>query len=195
MPRPGLSQTSMKPFLTTIRQAIHDVIPPLGLALGVLERNIVLRQRRTHETESNKRKAGRMTTEGFADDGTMLKDFALFNLTQEMDSEQKKPWPMGRFARTLFKTADFRMVLISMEKGSILKEHHADGTISVQVLKGSIRFTAKGEAHTLQPNTVVTLGASIKHEVEALEESAFLLTIAWPAAEKLRTMKHRGYGS
>lgn len=136
-----------------------------------------------------------MTTEGFADDGTMLKDFALFNLTQEIDSEQKKPWPMGRFARTLFKTADFRMVLILMEKGSILKEHHADGTISVQVLKGSIRFAAKGETHTLQPNMVVTLGASIKHEVEALEDSGFLLTIAWPSAEKLQTMKHRGYGS
>ncbi len=148
------------------------------------------------ETASNKRKAARMTTEGFADDGNMLKDLALFDLTQEMtDSEQKRPWPMGHSARTLFKKTDFRMVLISMEKGSILKEHHADGTISVQVLKGSIRFAAKGEAHTLQPNTVVTLGASIKHEVEALEESAFLLTIAWPTAEKLQAMKHRGYGS
>jgi quercetin dioxygenase-like cupin family protein len=137
-----------------------------------------------------------MTTEGFADDGTMLKDFAQFNLTQEMlDSEQKRPWPMGHSARTLFKKTDFRMVLISMEKGSILKEHHADGTISVQLLKGSIRFTAKGEAHALQPNSVVTLSASIEHEVEALEESAFLLTIAWPTAEKLQKMKHRGYGS
>ena len=148
------------------------------------------------ETGSNKRKAGRMTTEGFADDGTMLKDFAQFNLTQEiLDSEQKRPWPMGHFARTLFKKTDFRMVLISMEKGSILKKHHADGTISVQLLKGSIRFIAKGEAHALQPNSVVTLSASIEHEVEALEESAFLLTIAWPIAEKLQKMKHRGYGS
>ncbi len=137
-----------------------------------------------------------MTTEGFADDGTVLKDFAQFDLTQEMiDSEQKKPWPMGHSARTLFKKSDFRMVLISMERGSVLKEHHADGTISVQVLKGAIRFTAQGEAHSLQVNGVLTLGASIKHEVEALEESAFLLTIAWPDAQKLETMKHRGYGT
>jgi quercetin dioxygenase-like cupin family protein len=80
-----------------------------------------------------------------------------------------------------------------MDKGSILKEHHADGTISVQVLKGSMRFTAQGESHSLQANHVLTLGASIKHEVEALEESAFLLTIAWPDVEKLQAMKHRGY--
>jgi quercetin dioxygenase-like cupin family protein len=137
-----------------------------------------------------------MTTEGFADDGTMLKDLAHFDLEREMnDSEQKRPWPMGHFARTLFKKSDFRMVLISMDKGSILKEHHADGTISVQVLKGSIRFTAQREAQSLHVNSVLTLGASIKHAVEALEESAFLLTIAWPSGEKLQAMEHRGYGT
>ena len=137
-----------------------------------------------------------MTTEGFADDGTLLKDFGQFDLAQEMEnSEQQKPWQTGHTARTLFKKADFRMVLVSMEKGSVLKEHHADGTISVQVLKGSIRFTAQGETHTLQANSVVTLGASIKHEVEALDESAFLLTIAWPDAERLQMIEHRGYGT
>ena len=128
-----------------------------------------------------------MTTGGFADDGTMLKDFAQLDLAQEMlTSEQTKPWQTGHTARTLFKKADLRVVLISMKKGSVLKEHHADGTISVQVLKGALRFTAQGEMHTLQTNGLVALGASIKHEVEALEESAFLLTIAWPNAEKLQ---------
>jgi quercetin dioxygenase-like cupin family protein len=137
-----------------------------------------------------------MTTEGFAEDGTMLKDFAQFNLAKEMmDSERKKPWQNGHTARTLFKKADFRMVLISMEKGSILKEHHADGTISVQVLKGSIRFIAQGETHTLRENSIVTLGASIKHQVEGLEDAAFLLTISWPDEQKLQQMKHRGYGT
>lgn len=137
-----------------------------------------------------------MTTEGFAEDGTMLKDLAQFDLAREISaSEQMKPWPMGHFARMLFKKSDFRMVLISMEKGSILKEHHADGTISVQVLKGSVRFSVQGEARMLQGNSVLALGASIKHEVEAIEDAAFLLTIAWPNDETLRAMKHRGYGT
>ena len=137
-----------------------------------------------------------MATEGFADDGTMLKNLAQFDLAKEMmHSEQTRPWPTGHFARTLFKKPDFRMVLISMDKGSILKEHHADGTISVQVLKGSIRFTAQGDDHGLQVNGVLTLGPSIKHKVEAVEESVFLLTIAWPSDEKLQAMKHRGYGT
>jgi quercetin dioxygenase-like cupin family protein len=137
-----------------------------------------------------------MTTEGFADDGTMLKQFTQLDLAQEvLNSEQTKPWQTGHTARMLFKKADFRMVLISMEKGVVLKEHHADGTISVQVVKGSLRFTAQGEAHTLQTHSLLALGASITHEVEALEESAFLLTIAWPNADKLQKMQHRGYGT
>jgi hypothetical protein len=45
-----------------------------------------------------------MTTEGFADDGTMLKDFVQLDLAQEMlTSEQSKPWQMGHTARLLFK--------------------------------------------------------------------------------------------
>lgn len=137
-----------------------------------------------------------MTTEGFADNGTMLKDIAQFDLAQEMaDSEYKKPWQAGHYAKTLFKKSDFRVVLISMETAARLKKHHADGAISVQVLKGSIRFTTKGESHDLWSGNVLMLGASIKHDVEALEESAFLLTIAWPDAQKLEALKHRGYGT
>jgi quercetin dioxygenase-like cupin family protein len=137
-----------------------------------------------------------MTTEGFADDGTTLKEQAQFDLAQEMkESEQKRPWPMGHFAKTLFKKSDFRMILIMMDSGSILKEHHADGTISIQVLKGTVDFRVQGETHSLQVNNVLTLGASIKHELEAREESAILLTIAWPSGEKLQAMKHRGYGT
>jgi quercetin dioxygenase-like cupin family protein len=137
-----------------------------------------------------------MTTEGFANDGTMLNILQQFDLAAEMKiSEQQKPWQSGHTARTLFKKPDFRMVLISMDKGAILKEHHADGTISVQVLTGAIRFTAQAQpeaqTHTLHANHILTLAASIKHEVEALEPCAFLLTIAWPTAAALAAMPHR----
>ena len=137
-----------------------------------------------------------MTMEGFADDGTMIKDLAQFDVAQEIaDSERKKPWESGHYAKTLFKKSDLRIVLISMEKAARIKDHHADGTISVHVLKGSIRFTVQGNAHDLSPGNVLALGASIKHQVEALEESAFLLTVSWPDNEKLQSMKHRGYGT
>ena len=69
------------------------------------------------------------------DDGTMIDHIALFDLTREIaESESKKPWQAGHYAKTLFKKPDFRTLLITMEQASKMKEHHADGTLSVEVL-------------------------------------------------------------
>jgi len=129
-------------------------------------------------------------------DGTMVDRMAQFDLNYEIaDAASKKPWQAGHHAKTLFKKHDFRVVLITMEHGAHIKEHHADGTISVQVLKGKIRMNVGGKPHELATGNLFTLGASIRHDVEALDDAAFLLTIAWPSADELAAMKHRGYGS
>jgi quercetin dioxygenase-like cupin family protein len=129
-------------------------------------------------------------------DGTMVDKVAQFNLLQEIaDSEQKKPWPSGLYSKTLFKKHDLRVVLISMQDAAHMKEHHADGTISIQVLKGQLRVSVNNKPHDLPAGTLFTLGHSIRHDVEAKGDSAFLLTISWPSAEELAAMKHRGYGS
>lgn len=130
------------------------------------------------------------------EDGTMIDKMAQFNLPQEIaDAERKKPWPSGIHSRTLFKKHDFRVVLITMQDAAHMKEHHADGTISVQVLKGSIRFKVAGKSHELGVGSLFTLGASIRHDVEAKGDAAFLLTISWPGDQELAAMKHRGYGT
>jgi quercetin dioxygenase-like cupin family protein len=135
-----------------------------------------------------------MTTS--AADGNMTDDFAHFDLKREIaDSEQKKPWQAGHHAKTLYKRADFRAVLITMEPSAKIKEHHADGTISVQVLKGRIRFNTQGKAQELGIGELFTLASSIPHSVESLDDSAFLLTISWPRSQELAAMGHRGYGS
>ena len=126
----------------------------------------------------------------------MIDDFASFNLLQEIaDSQSRKPWQAGHYAKTLFKKEDFRTVLITMEPESRMKEHHADGTLSVQVLQGEIRFSIQGKSHQLREGSLLTLSASIPHEVEAIQDSAFLLTISWPSNSKLLQLKHRGYGT
>jgi quercetin dioxygenase-like cupin family protein len=126
----------------------------------------------------------------------MIDRMAQFDLLKEIaDSEQKKPWQSGHSARTLFKKHDFRIVLITMEDGARMKQHHADGTISIQVLKGQIHITIHDKPHDIPAGNLFTLAASIRHDVEAVGESAFLLTISWPSADELAAMKHRGYGS
>ena len=123
-------------------------------------------------------------------------EFAKFDLPSEIaDSAKKKPWPASHFAKTLFKNSDFRVVLLSMERAVRLKEHHADGSISIHILQGAIRLNALGKTHDLPTSSLFTLAPSIKHDIEALEDSAFLLTISWPSSEKLRSLEHRGYGT
>ena len=76
-----------------------------------------------------------------------------------------------------------------------MKEHHVDGTSSVQVLSGQIRYSTQGKVYELRTGNLLTLGASIEHGVEAIEESSFLLTISWPGSRELLAMPHRGYGT
>lgn len=137
-----------------------------------------------------------MTTLSSDKSGNMIGELAQFNLLGEIaDSERKRPWQQGLYSKTLFKKSDFRTVLISMESKAKLKEHHADGTVSVQVLKGRIRIGAEGTVYDLPAGSLLTIGASIKHDVEAAEDSSFLLTISWPTDQALQAMEHRGYGT
>ena len=130
------------------------------------------------------------------DDGNMTEEFGIFDLMREIaNCEQRKPWQSGLYSKTLFKKQDFRVVLITMENAAKMKEHHADGTISAQVLQGQIRVHAQGQAYDLRLGNLFTLGASIKHDVESIGDSAFLLTISWPKNRDLLAMEHRGYGT
>jgi len=137
-----------------------------------------------------------MPIPGSGDDGNMTADLAQFDLMREIaDSEQQKPWPSGIHAKTQYKKQDFRVVLISLEASARMKEHHVDGTSSLHVLKGHLRYSTRGQAYDLQTGSLITLGASIKHEVESVVESVFLLTISWPDSQQLLTLEHRGYGT
>jgi len=87
----------------------------------------------------------------------------------------------SRAALTLVKTGAVTIVLVALHAGAILKEHHAEGAITVAVLEGAIRFKACGEERVLRRGGLLALGAALPHEVEALEESAFVLTVNQPA--------------
>ncbi len=94
----------------------------------------------------------------------------------------EEPWRRsGRHTRTLIKDADLRVILIALQSGARLEEHHAPGRITIHALDGCLRVGVAGQSLDLSAGRMVTIGPRIPHEVEALEESAFLLTIAWPA--------------
>jgi quercetin dioxygenase-like cupin family protein len=119
---------------------------------------------------------------------------AQFDLPSEIaHAEMRKPWPTGVFSKTLVKKQDMRVVLSMMEPGALMKSHHADGSMSVQVLRGTVHLRAEAADHELRSGQILTLLPSIQHDVEASEASAVLFTLSWPESERLRAMPHRGY--
>ena len=89
-------------------------------------------------------------------------------------------WSTGHNARTLIKYDDLRVVLTALKASTHVPEHKTEGRISVHVLSGHLQLKAAGRTFSLRPGGVLALDHGVLHDVEALEESAFLLTIAWP---------------
>ncbi len=106
-----------------------------------------------------------------------------FNLSEELrqlrneDSWQRET---GRSSKTLAKYQDFRIVLVLMKANTQMKEHHADARISIHSLQGKIRIHLPGQEVELPAGELMALDHGIPHDVEAVEESAFLITISWP---------------
>jgi quercetin dioxygenase-like cupin family protein len=87
----------------------------------------------------------------------------------------------GRSSETIVKYPEFRIVLIRMKLGSYMSHHRAEGPISVQAVLGKIRVhLPEDRMEELNPGDLLAIERGLEHDVEALEECAFLLTIAWP---------------
>ena len=103
---------------------------------------------------------------------------------------------VGRNGKTLVKRPDFRVVLVAIRGGSradgvfigvetfghsapakVLAEKYG---LTVEAVLGRIRMKVPGGEVELGPGHLVALERDESHDVEALEDSAFLLTIAWP---------------
>ena len=97
---------------------------------------------------------------------------------QQLHSE--KGWQSGHSAKTLVKYDGLRIVLIALKVSSTIPEHHAEGQISIQSVVGHIRIRAQGRSFELRPGGLLALDHGVPHDVDAMEESAFLLTIARP---------------
>jgi quercetin dioxygenase-like cupin family protein len=111
--------------------------------------------------------------------GRAVLEFDLNEYIERLTREQN--WQAGRDSQTIVKYPDFRIVLTVLRAGSRLHEHHAAGPISVHTVRGRIRMHADGRVIDLPVGHVLALDRAVPHDVEALEDSAFLLTIAWPS--------------
>jgi quercetin dioxygenase-like cupin family protein len=87
----------------------------------------------------------------------------------------------GRAAKTLAKTDGLRVTLVLLTSGATLNPESTAGGARLHVLEGRVRVQAEGEQWDLGPRDVIVFGENLREPVTALEEAAFLVTVAWPA--------------
>ena len=76
------------------------------------------------------------------------------------------------------------LILFLFEAGASLKEHRAEGEVTIHVLTGRLSVSAAGETFSLGPGELVSLAPGHSHSVDALEESTMLLSICRIPAER-----------
>ena len=66
-----------------------------------------------------------------------------------------------------------------MKAGTRMRQHRAEGRISIQQLKGQLCIHLANRKVNVSAGHLLVLDCGVLHDVEALEESALLLTISW----------------
>jgi quercetin dioxygenase-like cupin family protein len=123
--------------------------------------------------------------------GPLGKPILTFDLNAETNRlREENAWQGGRDSKTLVKNEDFRIVLTVMKANALLHEHKATGRISVQVLSGHIHMHVLDKVFDLPAGQLLALDRAVPHDVTALEDSALLLTIAWPEEGERHLTEH-----
>lgn len=108
-----------------------------------------------------------------------------FDLAREIAQlHEETAWRSGQNAKTLVKESDLRIVLMLLRAGHTIAAHRTDGRIAIQVISGRVRVRVEGERFELATGRLLAVESALEHDVEAVEESALLLTVAWPGHKR-----------
>lgn len=115
-------------------------------------------------------------SQGVAPVPTQSAEISLEDETEALRNSTE--WLTGIARKRLIQHPDFQMTLRRMKPNTRIPEHYNPGRICVQTLFGYIRMHADGRTFDLRRGQCLVLDRAVVHDVEAVEESAFLLTVA-----------------
>ncbi len=83
-----------------------------------------------------------------------------------------------REAISLVKDYGLNVMLMRLKRGARLHEHHTKGPLTLQVISGLVKLVAAGAPNEVAAGSMLALDRDLPHSLEALEDSALLLTTA-----------------
>jgi quercetin dioxygenase-like cupin family protein len=113
----------------------------------------------------------------------------LFDLSAEGDRLRAESSGArdGHRQITLFRAEGVSIMLFDFDAGGFLKDHAADGVVSVLVLSGDIRMTTATEDHSIPSGSLLVLKPGVTHDLRAETQSRVLLTVRLDPAEDQRS--------
>ena len=101
------------------------------------------------------------------------------DISAEITRLKSEPaWAGGdRHGLSLVKGDGINVALMLLKKGAKLQEHHTKAPITVHLVEGRINFIAGAKVHPLNAGMMLALDRAIAHSIEALEDSALILTV------------------
>src|SRR5437588_9866295 len=85
-----------------------------------------------------------------------------------------------RSAKTLTKAGRLRVTLVVMEANASMNPESTQGGATLQVLEGRLQVQTQGQGQDVGSGELVILDDNLREPIRAMDQSAFLITVAWP---------------
>ncbi|RPI07089.1 MAG: hypothetical protein EHM64_00240 [Ignavibacteriae bacterium] len=82
-----------------------------------------------------------------------------------------------RNAITLVKGPEVRVVFILAHAHSSIPKHQVFGPLTIHVVKGRLRIHGDSQHIDIQKGQILTLQPEVRHSIDALDESAFMMSL------------------
>jgi quercetin dioxygenase-like cupin family protein len=106
-------------------------------------------------------------------------------LTYALDRERQAlvkdldPAGAGRTAKTLAKTDTLRVTMVHLRAGTTVNPSATAGAATIQLLDGRLKIAADGSPSEMRPGDLAVFSENLQDTIEAMDNSTFLLTVAW----------------
>jgi quercetin dioxygenase-like cupin family protein len=98
---------------------------------------------------------------------------------KEIEELQRSPdGQKGMARKVLVRYPNLQITLRTMKANTQIPEHSAPGRACIYAMRGHIRMHADGKLFDLPQGKSLILDPNVTHDVQAVEESAFLVIIA-----------------